>query len=127
VKVPSTIYSSKGINRPDVEILQMLDSMKTLTMTEISTRLAIPKSNVTAMVNRLIKLKCVKRAYSKEDRRIIYINLTETGKSILKKSRAMVEESLKVKMAETSQEDLIKIAEILEKMRTLIDESQIPE
>lgn len=51
-------------------------------MREISAFLRVADRTVTMLVDNLVKKKLVKRLYSKTDRRIISILLTDTGKTI---------------------------------------------
>lgn len=50
-----------------------------LKMTEISQLVNKDKSTVTVLVNRLIERKYIRKEYCKEDRRVVYIVLTDKG------------------------------------------------
>jgi|WetSurMetagenome_2_1015567.scaffolds.fasta_scaffold76713_2 DNA-binding MarR family transcriptional regulator len=53
-----------------------------LSMSEIGAHVSVPKPNVTALVDKLIEDNLVERLYDQNDRRIIYIQLTEKGKDV---------------------------------------------
>ncbi|MEI6766073.1 MAG: MarR family transcriptional regulator [Bacteroidota bacterium] len=68
-------------------ILQQLRDQPTLSMTEISNKLGIPKPNVTVLVDKLIVQKLAERISDKTDRRIVMIKLTKKGSGFLDTSR----------------------------------------
>lgn len=63
--------------------LETLKMCGTATMTEIAQKLKVPKQQVTKLVEKLCDCGFVKREYSKEDRRAIWISLTPKAVSYL--------------------------------------------
>ena len=52
-----------------------------LKMSEISNLVNKDKSTITVLVNKLIERKYIQKQFSKEDRRVVYIVLTEKGRA----------------------------------------------
>jgi len=85
-----------------------------LTMSGIGCHLSVPKSHVTALVDRLITDNLVERLYDPHDRRIIYIQLTEKGAEKFKAVKRLIAEELGQKLQLLDKEQL----------QTLLDSSQ---
>ena len=60
--------------------LEMLYHLGSLNQKEIGEKLLVSKSNVVAVIDRLEKLGLAKRERSAEDRRCIFVHLTDAGK-----------------------------------------------
>lgn len=70
-----------------VQILLLLSKNKQMTMSEISKEIHVINSNLTPLVDKLIKMGYLKRQPSKKDRRVVYISLMASGKKQLEKHR----------------------------------------
>lgn len=82
-----------------------------LTMSGLGTHLSVSKPHVTALVDRLISEEMVERLNDERDRRIIYIQLTEKGKSTFRELKAIMAESLRVELLHVDQDKLNKLQE----------------
>ena len=71
---------------------------KKLTMSGIGCHLSIPKPHATILVDKLIKDDLVVRLPDPNDRRVIYIELTEKGRDTLKSLKSIVSEELTKKL-----------------------------
>ena len=67
---------------------------KRLTMSGIGCHLSIPKPHATILVDKLIKDDLVIRLPDPNDRRVIYIELTEKGRDTLKSLKLIISEEL---------------------------------
>ncbi len=67
---------------------------KKLTMTGIGCHLSVPKPHATALVDKLIKDDLVVRLPDPNDRRVIYIELTQKGTETLKTLKSIISEEL---------------------------------
>lgn len=54
-------------------------------VTDISHRLGITAGAVTAMTDKLVEMGFIRRERSEEDRRIVWLSLTEKGRQVVKK------------------------------------------
>lgn len=62
-------------------VLQTLAFHKEMKMTELATFLGLSKANATGLVDRLVKRRMVSRRHSSEDRRVVFIRLTPSGRT----------------------------------------------
>lgn len=77
-----------------------------LTMSGISNHLSVPKSHVTALVDRLIAEELVERLNDPNDRRIIYIQITEKGRAKFKEVKVLMNNELGKKLLSLNEEQL---------------------
>ena len=79
-----------GLSLAQLKALYSIGAAKAPTMKELADTFGITPPSVTALVNRLVKEKLVKRIMSPSDRRTIRLELTPQGKTKLAKGRALV-------------------------------------
>jgi len=106
-------------------ILFLLHTLGILTMSEISKRLSINKSNLTPLIDKLISENLVERIPGEKDRRIIQISLTEKGVGFVENHKALIASKLKEKFSQFDEEELKELSyhfdgikEILSKMQS---------
>jgi len=83
----SELYKLDDLYPSHVQILLLLSKNKQLTMSEISREIHVINSNLTPLVDKLIKLGYLKRQPSKKDRRVVHISLTASGKKQVEKHK----------------------------------------
>lgn len=88
--------SAGKITFPQYIALNILNTDEPMKMKDISKGMRISMPAVTGLVNRLVRLKMVKRSYDENDRRSIYIELTSLGEAtildVTKGRQRMIEE-----------------------------------
>jgi DNA-binding MarR family transcriptional regulator len=75
-----------GFSKLTVHQLQYIDAINALgepSITEIAARLNITKASVTTGINKLLKLGYVTKTQSSQDRRVVYVKLTEAGELLV--------------------------------------------
>ncbi|GAB4420618.1 MAG: hypothetical protein OHK0039_34440 [Bacteroidia bacterium] len=77
------VLDQYGVTESDVEIIRYLNEQDQKKMKEVGEVFAIKLSTLTSTVDKLEKLKLVKRRNSKEDRRVIFIKPTTRGQNLL--------------------------------------------
>lgn len=105
-----------------LEAVSSLENTKKNTMAEIARYLRLSPASLTTAVNVLVKKKYLVREYSSDDRRVIYVELTETGRDanrkyleFVKKLVGFIGKDLDETAADGMIEALIKVNEYLEK------------
>ena len=78
------IQSVHGIPFSHVQVLSLLVDTGEMTISEISVRLGMSKSNITPLVDRLIANQYVCRVKDSRDKRVVRIVLLERGKEKLR-------------------------------------------
>jgi len=74
-----------NVSAVEVEILQLLETDGEKKMKDIGESVKVKLSNLTNIVDRMETQKLVKRVNSKEDRRSIFVHLTNKGRDMLDK------------------------------------------
>jgi len=100
----SALLSECGI--PDITVKQIgylktIDEQGEVTFTRLAEITRNSKPTITELINRFESMECVYRERSPEDRRVIFIRLTEKGRRI-----ARVEEDALTLLVERMQESL---------------------
>ena len=97
---------SKELAKHHFMILKMLQEKKKFYVTEIVQMLGITKSQMTASVDKLLKLGYVERWTDTTDRRKIYVSITKDGKQISDKINARIKERFNEDIKVLSQNEL---------------------
>jgi MarR family 2-MHQ and catechol resistance regulon transcriptional repressor len=98
----------------EVEVLKFLHNKKNITMKAIADYLYIKPSSATPVVDKLSESGNIKRVENKDDRRVVYIELTLKGKKTLEKKYKTIHKTIdKIfgKLNEKDKKILIKIFE----------------
>lgn len=74
------------------QILRLIDDTPLCTSSKLAEMLSVGKSSITAIVNRLADAGMVQRTRDEKDRRIIYLSITDHGRSIFDSAQKQVRE-----------------------------------
>lgn len=100
------LRSSGSLTPGIVYILGLLKNNNTLSMSEIGQKLAMPKPNVTTLVDKLIAENMAERLPDENDRRIINIKITEKGIETFLVLKNEISEELQRKIEVLNEKDL---------------------
>lgn len=111
-KVQSKQMFEKNLTSPQFGVLEVLSKTGPVPLKKISEEMMVTGANITCVVDNLEKEGFVKRVPSKEDRRVILAELTQTGKAkidsiIPEYSESMV--SLTSVLSEHEQKELTRL------------------
>lgn len=112
------VFKSEELFPSHIQILLVLANHKQLTMSQISRQINVINSNLTPLVDKLIKLNYLKRQPYKKDRRVVHISLTPSGKTFVEKHKKYVEALLEEKLSTLPDE---KITELGEHLKAVYD------
>ncbi|MBH5317688.1 MarR family transcriptional regulator [Paenibacillus sp. GSMTC-2017] len=119
----SRVFGSEIIKQMDGQItgtqlymLYYIREFKRCRLTELVERMEVKPSAVTVMIDRLEKSDFVKRVSDMNDRRVILVELTDTGHDILRRAQAIREDIVGSYMKKLSTEEAQLVTDILEKM-----------
>ena len=87
-------------------ILKLLKENKQLYVTEIVDMLGITKPQMTSLIDKLIFMGYVNRTNDINDRRKIFISLTEEGKTITAKANTAIENQMDNHLMQLTQQEL---------------------
>lgn len=80
------------LSKTELLMMIMLDRYGEITMSQMAEYSNVPMSTATGIVDRLVKLKYMKRNRSEEDRRIVVIALSETGEKLVYELKKQISE-----------------------------------
>lgn len=80
---PMKLLTKSDLTNYQSKVLSVLQFTKEMTMTELADRLVMSKSQLTANVDVLVRLKLIDRRTDPDDRRKIIVYITETGKQYM--------------------------------------------
>ena len=114
---------SMDLTKKQKLILYALSGGRSLNMSQLSSYLASSKEQATRAVSPLVKDEYVTRFRSDENRKMVYVKLTEKGNQLILQEKALVKEYLSKRFESLSKEDqelfhqsLSNILTILKKM-----------
>jgi MarR family transcriptional regulator, organic hydroperoxide resistance regulator len=113
-----------GLTGPQFYILKLLSDRNQCTVSELAEILQVKPSAITVMIDRLIKNEFVKRERNSQDRRIVVIYMTESGKKVFSHVRKKRKEVFKHYLSYLSEEDLNALVGIYEKLAIAIQENK---
>lgn len=108
-----------NLSRLHFIVLHVLSDHSQLPISEIGRNLFIPKPQMTALVDRLIQFGLVTRLPDTEDRRVINIALTDTGRKTLEECDKLIRESIRQKLSSLSSSDLQAFLECTAELRKI--------
>lgn len=72
-----------NVSLPQMLTIDLLSRKERVKMKELAEFLSIKMSSATALVDRLIRQKILKRSRDEKDRRIVWVRATERGKKVI--------------------------------------------
>ncbi len=100
--------------------LRFLQMKQPCTSSDIAHEFSIGKSAVTAQINRLVERNLINRTRDEQDRRIIYLTLTEDGKKLINAGTKKLYDVLGDILSEFKDEEISCFIESLEKLARII-------
>ena len=131
-KTLSSLLKEFGLNHSQYLILVILRyadlKNNRVISTEISYLLGLEKHSITSIVDSLCKAGYVKRERGKDDRRVIFLELTEKGKTLIEALQPRTIKPISV-FPECTAAEFKTMSEFLEKLRVLaaVQNGQQPE
>ncbi|PLR81406.1 MarR family transcriptional regulator [Bacillus canaveralius] len=102
-------------------VLRNLHLKGTLKSSELAEYCGVNKSAMTAKIDRLEARQLVERIRDEEDRRNVYINITDEGRKIYLKGEEKIENFVASYLQELTHEELDSFITIYEKINTIIE------
>ncbi len=113
------------VTLPQFDVLSELERAHApLTMSQLSKELMVSNGNVTGVIDRLSKSNLVRRVRSQDDRRIQYIELTDTGVKEFRRMAKHHEDWVEELLADVSLDDMRALQALLLKTRHAVASSK---
>jgi MarR family 2-MHQ and catechol resistance regulon transcriptional repressor len=81
------VFAGAGLSGPQFGILVQLDSLGKMPLGDLGKRLWVSCGNVTGLVDKLVASGYVMRTRDRSDRRVVFAELTEKGRTVLRELR----------------------------------------
>lgn len=115
-------FESTGLTAPQGMIVGLLGKRGRMKMSEISEKMGLSNSTVSGIIDRLEQRDIVKRVRSEEDRRVVYVFLSDKAEEIFKDFSKKTNENFESMMKNASLEDIEKIDEALNILQRFLDD-----
>ena len=115
-------YRDLNVTGPQGMLIGILIHHGKMNVSEIGLKLGLSNSTVSGILDRLEKQKMVERLRSEDDRRVVYVNLTEDFRKVTQDRFKEVEKGIEEKINRSKPEELDKIIEGLITLKKLLDE-----
>lgn len=120
-KYSRKINSELGLTTPQLLCLDALGKNEHIITKELARTVNLSESTVIGIVDRLEAKQYVNRERSKEDRRKVYLTLTEAGRGILNETPSLLQDKFSSALAELENEELDTIMSSLERVVELME------
>jgi DNA-binding MarR family transcriptional regulator len=119
-KILSWHKNTEGYNPAHYMVMGLLMNLGPMSMTDLSRKICSSKPGVTNLTDRLITDGKLAREYDVNDRRVIYVSVTEAGREFMRKHRMEEKEEIKKNLSTLSDGDLEVMCESLDNLREII-------
>lgn len=100
-----------------IETLRYIEEKGSPTMNELAQYLHITAPSATSLVNTLVRAKQVIRKASTTDKRVVRMELTTEGKSLLRAATLKSEKNFKEVFSHLSEKEIVSFMHVLEKLK----------
>lgn len=114
-------FKDNNLTGPQGMLLGILAHFGKMKISDLSEKLNLSNSTVSGILDRLEKQNFVERSRSDEDRRVVYVSVTDEYKKIACQRFKEIEQSIENKMKNANPEELDKILEGLEILKRKLE------
>lgn len=102
--------------------LRLLDGLiaSPMTPSDISYLHCISKPNVTTLINKLIEGGFAERSHDENDRRVVYVTITEKGKKVVLRHHSLVKRYILKVFDQFSEDEIRDIFAAMDKFRNIL-------
>lgn len=115
--------SGHGMKSSDFTVLEALYHKGSLTVREISNAVLINTGSITYVIDKLEKKGYVKRRHCKEDRRVVYIDITEAGTKLMDEIFPKHQEVIEELFSDITEEEKKTVIDVLKRVGQKGDKS----
>ena len=109
-------FTTGRISFPQLWALGYLTHAGAATMRTLARTMQAKESTTTGLVDRMDRMKLVRRTHSKEDRRVVFVEITAKGRRVLEEINRQREDTIKDLFRNLSSRDRATYLKILEKV-----------
>jgi len=120
----SKVFEESGITAPQGMVLGILSKEKRIKITELSSKLSLPNSTVSGLVDRLERQGMVVRERSEEDRRVVYVSISPNFSEMHQHFHRNLKLNIENVMNQGTPEDLETIFKGLNTLKKLLSDPE---
>ena len=107
---------AEGLSHPHIMVMRMLEDHERQSVSAIGDRQFISRPQMTHIVDKLVRLGMVERTIDEDDRRVINLVLTDTGRRIMRQCDAIIRHSIKQSLSALDDKDIEEMSAALSKL-----------
>jgi DNA-binding MarR family transcriptional regulator len=107
---------AEGLSHPHIMVMRMLEDHERLSVSVIGDKQFISRPQMTHIVDKLVSLGMVERTIDEDDRRVINVVLTDTGRKIMRQCDAIIRSSVKQSLSALDDKDIEEMSAALSKL-----------
>jgi DNA-binding MarR family transcriptional regulator len=101
-------------------ILRYIYKTGECTSTELADAFEVNKSAITAIINRMVDRELIKRTRDDDDRRVVYLTLTEEGNKLFKKTEERISSLVKSFITKFEEKEIQDFLQTYEKLASIL-------
>ncbi|AIQ35417.1 MULTISPECIES: MarR family winged helix-turn-helix transcriptional regulator [unclassified Paenibacillus] len=102
------------------QILRLINAQEQCTSTYLAETFCVGKSSITAIINRLVQAGIIERTRDENDRRQVYLSMSEHGKRVFEAAESQVHEVVAPYLFHFEKKDIEMFIMMFEKLANLI-------
>ncbi|MDH6368289.1 DNA-binding MarR family transcriptional regulator [Paenibacillus sp. PastF-3] len=102
------------------QILRLINAQEQCTSTYLAETFCVGKSSITAIINRLVQAGIIERTRDENDRRQVYLSMSEHGKKVFEAAESQVHEVVAPYLFHFEKKDIETFIMMFEKLASLI-------
>jgi DNA-binding MarR family transcriptional regulator len=114
-------FKDMNLTAPQGMLIGILVHQKNIKISDLSEKLGLSNSTVSGIIDRLENQNMVERTRSSEDRRVVYVNITENFRKNFHDHFKKTEEIFQNILSKATEEELNKIMEGMETLQKVIE------
>ena len=107
---------AEGLSHPHIMVMRMLEDHERLSVSAIGDKQFISRPQMTHIVDKLVSLGMVERTIDEDDRRVINVVLTDTGRKIMRQCDAIIRNSVRQSLSALDDKDIEEMSAALSKL-----------
>jgi len=111
---------AEGLSHPHIMVMRMLEDHERQSVSAIGDRQFISRPQMTHIVDKLVSLGMVERTIDADDRRVINLVLTDTGRRIMRQCDAVIRQSIKQSLSALEDKDIEEMSAALSKLAEIV-------
>ncbi|WP_150268458.1 MarR family winged helix-turn-helix transcriptional regulator [Paenibacillus tepidiphilus] len=112
-----------GLTNDQFSILRLIRGQERCTSTYLSEAVAVGKSSITAIINRLVEAGMLDRTRDEQDRRLVYLTLTPHGEEVYRIAEVEVQQIIAPYLLHFKEDEVEMFVTRFEKLASLMQES----